>query len=152
VINEFAKEIAKHIKDNSDSLKSTKDFINCKVLNLKMKDFSPVITLQRIPDGFYSNFFGRDNIFIDLDFDNVIFSEEDIENECINIYNKKNEGKSNVLLIWADTFEILQEPKYIIEKLKLKFESSSFNEVFFLNFYNRLDFYLDQSVGITQIK
>ena len=148
----LAKLIAVAIKDNQKELSSTNNFVNCPVTEEVFKEYTPLITLQGIPKDFHSNFFGRDNIFIDLDFDNISFSKKDVEDECLNIYNKKNGGKASVLLIWADTWEILYDPKYIIERLKLQFKETTFDEVLLFNFYSRLDFYLDNKIQTAQIK
>jgi hypothetical protein len=148
----LSKLIADSILNKKAELLSSNNFINCQVVDKRLKMFTPQITLQSIPKDFNSNFFGRDNIFIDLDFDNISFSKEDIENECLNIYDKKNGGKAEVLLIWADTFEILYNPQYIIERLKFQFEHSTFKEVLFFNFYNRLDLYLYNQIHTAQIK
>ncbi len=144
--------IAKSILDNKATLLSSKEYIYCPVTDERLLSFTPMVCLQSVPKDCHSNFFGRGNIFIDFDFDNVHFSNSDIEKECLDIYIKKNGGKASILLIWADTFEILYDPKNIIEKLKAQFDHSSFEKVFFLNFYNRLDLYVNQEIGIAQIK
>ncbi len=80
------------------------------------------------------------------------FSKEDIDKECKNIYQKKNGGKAEVLLIWADTFEILYDPTTIEQSLKKQFIDSSFEEVVLFTFYNRIDLYLNQQIQISNIK
>lgn len=147
-----AKTIIDTISKKTVELKEPSKFINETVKDKKLIKYIPVITLQRLPAGSYSNFFGRDNVFIDLDFDNVLFTKSDIEKECLKIYNRKNNGQSNVLLIWADTFEVLYDAKPIGQTLENQFEKSSFDEVYFFKFFNRLDIFLKQEFEIFQLK
>ncbi len=132
--------IVEEISKNKEKLEKSGVFINEIVNDEKLKEYLPIITLQRIPDGHNSNYFGRDNVFIDMDFDNITFTQDDIDKESLNIYNKKNGGESEVLLIWADTFEILYDTIPFKESLEKQFSESSFEEVYFFKFYNRLEF------------
>lgn len=150
--NLLIQEIVAAIKSNTVAVPGSNNFFNHAVTSEKLKAITPLITLQSIPEGFYSNFFGRDNIFIDLDFDNIGFTQKDIEDECLNIYSKKNGGKAQTLLIWADTFEILYKPEPIIENLKTTFKESSFEEVMFFNFYSTMPMFLEFKIGTSQIK
>jgi hypothetical protein len=148
----LAAYIGKLITTHKEKLQSSTEFVNCPVTINSLNEFIPFITLQSIPKEFYSNFFGRNNLFINYEFDNVIFTKDDIEKECANIFNKKNNGKAAILLIWADTFEILYNPKEIGICLEKQFKNSSFEEVFFFSFYNRLDKYLDNQIAIAKLK
>lgn len=137
VYRAVAKLIVESISKKRIELEKPDNFINEVVENEKLKDYIPLITLQRLPEGSCSNFFGRDNVFIDLDFDNISFTQKDIDKESLNIFNKKNNGKAEVLLIWADAFEILYDSTPFTESLEKQFENSSFEEVYFLKFHNR---------------
>jgi len=152
-LNELlAKEIAAAINAGQKEIKLSDKFFNHAVANEKLKPITPMITLQSIPQGFYSAFHGRDNIHIDLDFDNVGFNKKDIEEECLNIFNKKDGGKAKTLLIWADTFEILYDASPIIEELKRQFQHTTFDEIFFFSFYNSLSLYLEFKIETARIK
>nr|WP_288836355.1 hypothetical protein [uncultured Flavobacterium sp.] len=148
----LAQEIATAINFYKEQLPHSNNFFNHEVTKEKLKNITPLITLQRIPQGFYSNFYGRDNIYIDLDFDNIGFNQNDIDDECLNIYKKKNGGKAKTLIIWADTFEILYDPKRIIDSLKTKFRKTTFDEVFFFNFYNSMPLFFEFQIGTAKIK
>jgi len=150
--NLLVQEIVAAIKANTVAVPGSNNFFNHAVNSEKLKAIAPLITLQSIPEDFYSNFYGRDNIYIDLDFDNIGFTQKDIEDECLNIYKKKNGGKAKTLLIWADTFEILYKPEAIIEDLKIKFKDSTFEEVMFFNFYSTMPLFLEFKIGTAQIK
>jgi len=148
----LAIEIALAINAGRQELSMSNKFFNYQVTNEQLKSITPLISLQSIPKDFYSNFYGKENIFIDLDFDNVGFTEKDVEDECLNIYKKKNNGKAKTLIIWADTFEILYNPQKIIEKLKVQFQETTFEEVLFFNFYNSLPLFLEFQIGTAKIK
>jgi hypothetical protein len=148
----LANEIATILNISQTELACSDKFINHAVTEEKLKAFTPLITLQRIPQDFHSNFYGRDNLFIDLDFDNVGFTKEDVDNECLNIYNKKNSGKATILIIWADTFEILYNPKSIVEQLHEQFKETTFEGVWFFDFYNHLNLHLENKIRTAQIK
>ena len=147
---EIAKLIVETISSKRNELEKPGIFINEEIKNEKIKQYCPLITLQRIPPEHFSNFYGRDNVFIDMDFDNITFTQKDIDEESQNIFNKKNNGEAEVLLIWADTFEILYDVKPFGESLEKQFKESSFEEVYFLKFFNRLTF--NGQIEIAQLK
>ncbi len=150
--NALATEIADALKKNYTILRTSNEFVNVSTNDKRIIPFSPLLTLQSIPKGFFSNFRGKENIFIDFSFDNVMFDFLDIKNECLNIFNKKNGGKAMVLLIWADTFDILYDPKQIIEQLKIQFKDTTFESVLFFNFFNNIPLYLKNNVKVALIK
>ena len=148
----LANEIATILNNSQTELACSDKFINHAVTEEKLKTFTFLITLQRVPQDFHSNFYGRDNLFIDLDFDNVGFTKEDVDNECLNIYNKKNSGKATILIIWSYTFEILYNPQSIVEQLHEQFKETTFEEVWFFDFYNHLHLHLENKIRTAQIK
>ena len=136
----LAKLIVETITLKRKELEEPGVFIREEIMDNKINQYCPIITLQRIPEGNFSNFYGRDNLFIDMDFDNITFTQKDIDKESQNIFNKKNNGESDVLLIWADSFELLYDIEPFGESLEKQFKETSFEEVYFLKFHNRLDF------------
>lgn len=138
-IDQFlAEKISMLIKKHSAALNTSHDFINCPILpNDPIFEVSPIISLQSIPPGCYSNYVGKDNIYISLDFNEIYFNQDDIRQECTNIFSRKNGGKSSTLLIWADRFEILYSPELIIHHLQETFKDSSFERVYFLSFFTK---------------
>lgn len=152
IYSAVARFIVETISSKKNELEKSGIFINEVVNDKKLKEFIPFITLQRLPERSYSNFYGRDNVFIDLDFDNVTFTKSDVEKECLNIFNKKNNGNANVLLIWADSFEILYDGSPIGEILEIQFKNSSFDEVYFFKFHSRLNLYITEQIEIFHVK
>lgn len=144
--------IADAIEQSKDKLSVTdQSFINIAVDDEFLKTYYMLITLQTIPEGCYSNFYGRDPLYIDLQFDNISFSDSDIEEECANVYRKKNGGQSQILLIWSDMFEVLYDPSRIRPLLIKQFATTSFKQVLFFAFWNRLDMYQEEGYA-TQLK
>ncbi len=56
---------------------------------------------------------------------------------------KKNKGNSELLLIWADEFELVSNERKIAEKFIQKFADSSFEEVYFMTFTNNMVFFIN---------
>ncbi len=144
--------VANCLKDNMDAIMQSDGFVNCPVKDPKINKEIPLITFQKIPVGFYSNFFGRNNVYLDCDFDSIGFDPEDIIKEAENIYNKKNGGKSKVLIVWAENFEILYMHKEVIDELKKAFQITTFDEVIFFSFFNRRDLFMSQPIHTAIIK
>src|ERR1035438_8822347 len=92
----LAKEIAMLIMNNITNLRNSNNFINHFVHDNKHQKLTPLITLQSIPNGNYSNSYGINNIFFNYDFDNVFFANEGIENEAKTIFERKNNGKAQI--------------------------------------------------------
>ncbi|MEC5143187.1 hypothetical protein [Chitinophaga sp. 212800010-3] len=153
--NILAERIHALINENIDKL-SLRDgsFINHSIppKDDPLSHITHHISLQSIPEGFHSNYFGRDKLYINYDFDNIYFTQEDIDLESNSIFEKKNNGTSSVLLIWADFYEILYTPDRIVASLTKKFIESSFEQIFFLSFYTKKPHFMENPVHISQIK
>jgi len=109
------------------------------------------IVLNPVPPGCFPRFYGRDNIYVNYDFDDVSFNDNDIDNAVSDIFIKKNNGKSEILLIWSDDHELAAQKRKVVEKLYLKFYSSSFKEVYFMTFYNHIEMFI-KSLELWPIK
>lgn len=126
-------------------------FINEGINDELLKEHYLMVTIQAIPDGHHSNFYGKDPLYIDFSFDDISFSEDDIKAECANIHRKKNGGKATHLLIWADMWEVLNQPDRIAHYLHAQFKNTTFDQVVFLAFHNRRDLVREGIYG-TRIK
>jgi hypothetical protein len=133
----LAKEIAAMIESNWARVKAGENFINLPIENETLKPFVDLITLQPIPEGCISNYHGFGNIFVNYEFDNVFFNESDVRNEAEAIFKKKDGGKSDILVIWADRFDILYNPDMIARHLVSAFRATRFKFVIFYSFFNR---------------
>ncbi|WP_439185792.1 hypothetical protein [Carboxylicivirga taeanensis] len=139
VYKKLAKVIAKSISENIEKLTAKNEYLN---FHLDKTDFSSIAenyNLYPVPENYHSNFYGSNNIYIDYGFDNINIFEEDIATEVNRIFNKKNDGKSEILVIWGDANHFMNTESIIIEYLQKKFKSSSFKYVYFLTFHNVLD-------------
>lgn len=130
-------EIISAINLHKNQLKGYIGFFNVKIKNPEIKKIVDIITIEPIESGMYSTFHGHGNIFINYDIDNISLSNEDINKAVLNIYNRKNKGKADILIISADIYEILYKRKELIEATKQFFRNSSFEQVYLFLFMDR---------------
>jgi hypothetical protein len=100
------------------------------------------IVLNPVPPNCFPRFYGHNNIYVNYEIDNVAFDLSDADLAIDEVFNKKNGSSAEVLLIWADDFELATNKKIIIEKLYLKFIGSSFTEVYFMTFSDNVELFL----------
>ena len=134
--------IEESIKKNQDALKSKSDPIWLKVDEELSKHFK-FIVLNPIPKNCYSRFYGTNNVFINYDFNDIAYDERDIGKSIHELYEKKNNGSSEILLIWANIFELRLHLNFIVQKLHEKFIESSFKEVFLMTFEDNIGLFRD---------
>lgn len=94
---------------------------------------------------------GRGNIYINFNFDTRSVSDLTIQEVSELIYKKKNNGKSEILLIWGDTTELFNQDEKIISSLKGVFKETSFMNVFYISLRNMDDGY-SKNFNFTVIK
>jgi hypothetical protein len=147
----LAKEIANKISLNIDHLTSKNEYLNFNLSDTEFKDIAESYNLYPVPDTYKSNFIGKNNIFIDYGFDYVIIFEEDIKETAKKVFDDKNNGNSEVLIIWGDERQFMNTEKHIISALKEKFLNTTFELVYFLTFANFLDI-KDRVISVNRIK
>lgn len=86
-----------------------------------------------VPDEFFANAWGYENIFIEYDFAGSTYNEADEDIAIHTLFDKKNGGSSDTLLIWCNSFE-LQNDQRIANKVMAKFSDSSFQKVYLMTF------------------
>ena len=69
-------------------------------------------------------------------FDYVVIFEEDINDSAQKVYDDKNNGNSEILVIWGDENQFLNTTTHIINALEEKFIKTSFESVYYLGFHN----------------
>jgi hypothetical protein len=131
-----AEIIANKISENIGTLMSEKRFQNFDFDKKVFGNFADSFNLLPIPNTHQSNYFGNNNVYIDYEFDDIKISKEDIENSVNKIYDDKENGNSDILLICGDLNHFMGTMPLIIEKLKEKFKETSFKSVYFLCFKN----------------
>lgn len=136
VFKKLAKEIANSIKNNITILSAKREYLNFQLNKFDYNDVADDYNLYPVPNDYQSNYFGDNNIYIDYGFDDVLIFKEDIIDTTNKIYNDKNNGKAEVLLIWGNDNEFMNTNKVIIDCLKQKFSETSFKSVYFLTFQN----------------
>jgi len=149
--NSLAREIRKIIKVNLNKLKNSTESIVVGIEKESLEKIVTLISLNPIPKGLYSVFPGQKNVYVDYQFDNHLFDHKDVIEAVDLIYQRKNKGKAEFLLIWADRSGMLHMEEKIFEFIQKKFTNSSFEEVFFLTFYDRKDMF-QKSIKIRRVK
>lgn len=86
-----------------------------------------------VPDNFFANVWGHENIFVEYDFAGSTYNEQDEDIAIQDLFDKKNNGTADTLLIWCNSFE-LHNAKRIADKLLAKFGASSFQKVYLMTF------------------
>ncbi len=132
----MSKEIANSIEKNIGQLTSKNEFLNFNLSRTDFKDIAESYNLLPVPSHHQSNYFGSNNIYIDYGFDYVVIFEEDIKESAQKIYEDKNLGNSEILVIWGDQNQFLNTDEHIIKALEEKFTSTSFTSVYYLGFHN----------------
>ncbi len=100
------------------------------------RKFADAFNLYPVPDTHKSCYFGDNNVYIDYEFDDIKISEEDLKYSAEKIYDDKNGGNSDILIIWGDQNQFLKTENLIIKELKEKFRETTFHKVYFLAFHN----------------
>ena len=80
-----------------------------------------------------ANVYGCDNIFINYNFYGSTYDDNDADKAIDDLFTKKDRGFADLLLIWANSFELHGLEK-IARKLRARFSNSSFENVQFMTF------------------
>jgi hypothetical protein len=94
------------------------------------------LAFNPLPVKAVSRFPSSGNISVNYDQDDVAYNDNDIAEAIDYIFNKKNNGSSEILLVWADNFGLDFRQRQIATSLALKFSGSSFEEVYLMTFAN----------------
>jgi hypothetical protein len=148
----IADEIASHLRVVMSELKVAGHTVTPKVRDKKLRTTIALISFQSVPPHNFSHFYGRDNLYINYEFDSVSFSNNDIIHEADKIFQKKNNGKADVLLVWSDEFEILYMGREVAHCLRNVFKETTFKRIMFFTFLNRADYGTSQDFAVYVIK
>ena len=94
------------------------------------------ITIQKIPDGYSTLSPGKNNIFINFHFDQVVTSDIVLEELVEEIYEKKNKGTAEILLIWSYDEDFWGQEERIKQFLLEKSRNSTFKYIYVFFFIN----------------
>lgn len=134
-----AKIIAKSISENIETLLSKNEYLNFNLDKNIFGNFADSYNLYPVPNTHHSCYFGDNNVYIDYEFDDIKISKEDIYNSTSKVFEDKNEGNSDILLIWGDQNQLMNTEHLIIKNLQDKFKSTRFKSVYLLLFHNILE-------------
>lgn len=147
----LGKVIADKISENIETLKTKNEYLNFYLNKTEFKDIAEDFNLYPIPKGNKSNFFGANNIYIDYGFDDVLIFKEDIEQTADKVFRDKNNGNSEILIVWGDERQFMNTEKHIIKALTERFADTTFESVYFISFVNFLDIQ-DRVISVDKIK
>lgn len=134
--SELVDFIINMLKKNQAILETSKTPLYFNVDKPKLAPHFRHIALNPIPKHATSRFPSNGNISVNYDQDDVAFNDNDIAAAIDEVFDKKNNGNSEILLIWADNFGLNFHERKIVEGLYSKFSNSSFEEVYFMTFEN----------------
>lgn len=139
ILEELADHIVFSIRENQDKFFVSDQPIWLHIEHPTLKKYYRTLVLNKVPPNCYPRFYGRQNVFINYDIDDVAYEETDANDAVNAIFDKKNKGNANMLLIWSDEFELgTLNKRRLAEIVFNEFSVSSFDEVFFMTFTNNL--------------
>jgi hypothetical protein len=140
---ELAELIASKIREKRGKIfGENPELISVTVENSNLSNLATSFTINSLPSGHFPTFIGKNGIHISYDFDTHHWDIADLYKEIERIIKSKEGGTEDLLLIWADRFEILYQDEKVAEVLNERFKETSFKQVFFLVLFDRMDMFL----------
>lgn len=99
-----------------------------------LKDTITCIELRKIPEGHNTMCYGRENLFINFNFDMVVSSDELDETLVSQIITKKANSKANTLLVWSSDRDFWGQEEHIHKFFCEQVEATSFDNVYIFFF------------------
>lgn len=149
--NSLANEISDLLNLHLPKLNKERKWITCNLNDDNSKKIASTVAFEPIKFDMYSLFHGKNNLYLNYYFDDILFSLNDLETTASQILNKKNNGKADILIIWTEISEILYKTKELSEILVDKFSKSSFDYVFAFFYLDRVDLF-NESYRFVKIK
>lgn len=144
--------ISKGITNNKDKIFGhNPEIVFLPIEDSELINLANSITINPVNTGHFSTFQGKKGIHINYEFDAHDWDEEDLDEEINRIIETKKGGNEDILLIWADRFELLYQDDKVGDILRNKFSKTEFKEVFFLTLFDRVDMFLN-SWKVVKIK
>jgi len=101
---------------------------------VNLKDAITGIELQKIPEGHNTLCHGRDNIFINFNFDIVVASDELDEKLVVQVLKKKEKSVTDTLLVWACDMDFWSQQEDIYRLFVTYSEKSRFENIYLFFF------------------
>lgn len=130
--------IVHSIQSNESKLKEDITHISFDIKDGGLKEYFYSFDLVPVPVGMYANVYGYDKVFINYDFYGATYDKIDVDKAIDDLFMKKDKGEADLLLIWANSFELHYDLNGIAEKLRAKFQLSSFDNVQFMAFHDNV--------------
>ncbi|MBA7554862.1 hypothetical protein ES705_47498 [subsurface metagenome] len=141
-LNSLAEVIARGIK-NSVFSPSPADYFDKSKSGLKqnplsipehLKEIVTRVNLWTIPEGHNTLCYGRENVFVNFNFDMVVSSDE-LDNTLVSqIIAKKTNSKADTLLVWSSDRDFWGQEEHIHRFFCEQVEATSFANVYIFFF------------------
>lgn len=125
----FSPSIADYFDKSKSGLKS-----NPLDIPETLKDTITCIELRKIPEDHNTMCYGKENLFINFNFDMVVSSDELDETLVSQIITKKANSKADVLLIWACDMDFWGQKEHIHRLFCEQVEATLFGNVYIFFF------------------
>jgi hypothetical protein len=99
--------IVKGINDHRSQLKTDGSPIWITIDDPLVSPYFNCMNLNPIPTNAYSRFYGKGNLYVNYEIDNVSYDDEDIAAAFEDLRKKKHKGTADILLVWADKHETM---------------------------------------------
>jgi hypothetical protein len=122
----------------ADYFDKTKSGLKPNPLNIPetLKDTITRIELCKIPKGHNTMCHGRENVFINFNFDIVISSDELDENLVLSLFARKANSVADTLLIWACDQDFWCQEERILQLFLAHAKKTVFNNIYLFFFIN----------------
>lgn len=143
--------ISRKIEEYKEEIEGSTRPVFISVEDTKLSEIAKVITLNYIPPNRQSTFPGKENVYVSFEFDANSFDSEQVTREVGQIFQRKDGGEADFLLIWADRSDLIHQEEEIFSIIKKKFMMSTFEQIYFLAFFDREDLFAS-SILIYEVK
>jgi hypothetical protein len=125
------------INSNIEKLVPDSGNIQVTIKDGELKEHFYFVDICPVPKGMYANVYGVNNVFINYNFYGSTYDDSDADKAINDLFNRKDRGHADLLLIWANSFELHGLDK-IVQKLRDRFSDSSFQNIQFMTFHDNV--------------
>jgi hypothetical protein len=105
------------------------------------------ISIQIAPKGFFSHHPSYNSIHVEYAFSNSGYNNDDVKKALDKMYDRKNEGLSETLILWANDYELFDRDA-VAKEIAKRFAETTFNEIFFLAFHDIVHIWAIKQKGV----
>ncbi len=125
------------INTNKEKLVPDSGNIDAVIKDGELREHFYSVDICPVPKGMFANVYGHNNVFINYNFYGSTYDDSDADQAIDELFKRKDQGVADLLLIWANSFELHGLEK-IVQKLRDRFQDSSFENVQFMTFHDNV--------------